>query len=151
MKKREIIFDVPKRAGPTASEGAAGGSGLSGEAASYLAKQRKAFHAAVVGRALPPAVPRLPAAAIPRMAAGGVVPPNRSFLAVLGDNTRETEIVSPLSAMKQAVTEALREAGGLPDGSVTLTVNLDGREIARNQVDHINDMTRAAGRPVLLY
>ena len=95
-------------------------------------------------------LPRVEHGAVPHLAAGTVVPPNRAFLAMLGDNTRETEVVSPLSTMKQALLEALQEAGVAGGGSVTLTVNLDGREIARNQVRHINDMTRAAGHPVLL-
>lgn len=49
---------------------------------------------------------------IPRLAQGAVIPPNREFLAVLGDNKRENEIVSPVSAMKQAFMEAMVEMGG---------------------------------------
>lgn len=49
---------------------------------------------------------------IPKLAQGTVVPPNHEFLAVLGDNTKEHEIVSPLSTMKQAFTEAMIEMGG---------------------------------------
>ena len=88
---------------------------------------------------------------IPRLAQGTVVPPNREFLAVLGDNKQETEVVSPLSTMKQAVLEALREAGGIGNGTVTVVVNLDGREVARNTVKHINRMTDQAGRSVLKF
>ena len=47
---------------------------------------------------------------IPYLAQGTVVPPNREFLAMLGDNQTETEIVSPLSTMKEALLEALNEA-----------------------------------------
>lgn len=86
---------------------------------------------------------------IPGFASGSVIPPNREFLAVLGDNKTETEVVSPLSTMKQAMIEAMRESGG--GGTYTFVVNLDGKEVARNQVKHINDMTRQAGKPVLLY
>lgn len=87
---------------------------------------------------------------IPGFATGSVIPPNREFLAVLGDNKTETEVVSPLSTMKQAMIEALRESGG-SGGTYTFVVNLDGKEVARNQVKHINDMTRQAGKPVLLF
>lgn len=87
---------------------------------------------------------------IPGFANGSVIPPNREFLAILGDNKQETEVVSPLSTMKQAMIEALRESGG-SSGTYTFVVNLDGKEVARNQVKHINDMTRQAGKPVLLY
>lgn len=94
-------------------------------------------------------IPKISEVSIPRLAQGSVVPPNREFLAVLGDNTREAEVVSPLSTMKQAVLEALQEAGGL-SGEITVVVNLDGKEVARNTVSHINRMTRQAGKPVLL-
>ena len=49
---------------------------------------------------------------IPGLADGGLVPPNNPFLAVLGDNPRETEIVSPYSTIKQAAGEAIAENGG---------------------------------------
>ena len=87
---------------------------------------------------------------IPRLATGSVIPPNREFLAVLGDNKTETEVVSPLSTMKQAMLEAMQEAGASGGGTYTFVVNLDGKEVARNQVKHINNMTRQAGKPVLL-
>jgi hypothetical protein len=49
---------------------------------------------------------------IPHLATGTVVPPNAGeFAAVLGDNKRETEVVSPLSTMKEALAEALNENG----------------------------------------
>lgn len=41
---------------------------------------------------------------IPRLAQGTVVPPNKEFMAVLGDNTKEHEIVSPLSTIQEAVS-----------------------------------------------
>ena len=45
---------------------------------------------------------------IPRLATGTVVPPNAGeFAAILGDNKKETEVVSPLSTIKQAVREEL--------------------------------------------
>lgn len=88
---------------------------------------------------------------LPALATGAVVPPNREFMAILGDNKKETEVVSPLSTMKQAVMEAIMESGGLGGGTVTVVVNLDGKEVARNTVKHVNDMTRQAGKPVLLF
>ena len=45
------------------------------------------------------------------LATGTVVPPRAGmFAAILGDNNRETEVVSPLSTMKQALKEALAES-----------------------------------------
>ena len=62
---------------------------------------------------------------IPRLATGTVVPANYGeFLAVLGDNKREPEIVSPISQMKQALLEALNERDG--DGQTVINLNVDG-------------------------
>lgn len=48
---------------------------------------------------------------MPMLATGTVVPPRAGmFAAILGDNNRETEVVSPLSTMKQALKEALEES-----------------------------------------
>ena len=48
---------------------------------------------------------------IPKLATGTVVPANYGeFVAILGDNKREPEIVSPVSAMKQAMREVMAEA-----------------------------------------
>ena len=87
---------------------------------------------------------------IPALATGTVVPPNRQFMAILGDNKRETEVVSPLSTMKQALLEAMQESGGFGGGTVTVVVNLDGKEVARNTVRHVNNMTQQAGKSPLL-
>lgn len=75
-----------------------------------------------------PLVPYVPRNfGIPGLATGTVVSPGREFLARLGDNTREKEIVSPISTMKQAFSEALREYGG--GGGAVL--QLDGETFAR--------------------
>ena len=58
---------------------------------------------------------------IPALAAGAIIPPNNPFLAVLGDNTREAEIVTPYSAIKQAAGEAIAERGG-SSGPITIYV-----------------------------
>lgn len=67
---------------------------------------------------------------IPGLATGAVIPPNRKFLAVLGDNKTENEIVSPVSAMKQAFKEAAQEMGGLNGGELTLRIS-EKRGLAR--------------------
>lgn len=105
-----------------------------------------------VSRMAIPNMPSIASYSIPALASGAVIPPNREFMAVLGDNKRETEIVSPLSTMKQAMLEALKEAGGA-GGEINITVEsvLDGKVVARNTVKHINAMTQQAGKPVLLF
>ena len=60
----------------------------------------------------------------PVLATGTVVPPRAGeFAAILGDNNRDTEIVSPIPAMKQAFKEAIEEMGGV-GGNNTLRADL---------------------------
>lgn len=94
------------------------------------------------------AIPAVSIASIPHLASGAVIPANREFLAVLGDQSTGTNIETPLATMVDAFKQAFTEVGG--GGGYTFTVNLDGREVARNQVKHINDMTRERGAPVIL-
>lgn len=62
---------------------------------------------------------------IPMLAEGTVVPrQSREFAAILGDNNREAEVVSPLSTMKQAFKEAIAEAN--IGGSSVVKVVLEG-------------------------
>lgn len=62
---------------------------------------------------------------IPRLATGTVVPPRAGeFAAILGDNNRDTEIVSPVPAMKQAFKEAIEEMGGIGSGNQTFRADL---------------------------
>lgn len=69
---------------------------------------------------------------LPALATGTVVPANYGeFTAILGDNKREPEIVSPLSTMKQALLEALSESGFNNGGDATIILELDGNELGR--------------------
>ena len=75
-------------------------------------------------------IPRSSEVHLPRLASGTVVPPRAGeFAAILGDNKRETEVVSPISTMKQALKEALGDFGGIGGGDIHLTVNLEGKAI----------------------
>lgn len=88
-----IAINAGKRA--SSSYGSSGGGGYS----RYSAYQTPAVAASY---------------SMPRLATGTVVPPRAGeFAAILGDNKRETEVVSPLSTMKQALKEALEETGGM--------------------------------------
>ena len=88
---------------------------------------------------------------IPHLATGSVVPPNREFMAILGDNKTETEIVSPLSTMKQAFMEAMQESGGFGGGNYKFEIYINGRKMAVEMVKEVNRMTQEAGKPVLLF
>lgn len=86
---------------------------------------------------------------LPRLASGTVVPTNYGeYLAVLGDNKREPEVVSPLSTMKQAFKEVVAEIGAI--GSDTpITILLDGEVIYKNVVKHNNQDRKRRGKSLL--
>ena len=96
----------------------------------------------------PSRAPSISRISAPALARGAVIPPNKEFLAVLGDQKSGTNIETPLATMVDAFKQAMAESGG---GATTVVVQLDGKEIARSTVKNINNMTRAAGKPVLLY
>lgn len=96
----------------------------------------------------PSRAPSISRISAPALARGAVIPPNKEFLAVLGDQKSGTNIETPLATMVDAFKRAMAESGG---GTTTVVIQLDGKEIARSTVKNINNMTRAAGKPVLLY
>lgn len=88
---------------------------------------------------------------LPRLASGTVVPPRAGeFAAILGDNNREAEIVSPVGAMKQAFKEAMAEMGGGEGGDIHLTVNLDGKTVYDDIVKQNRLVKKQTGKNPLL-
>ena len=72
--------------------------------------------------------------AIPRLATGTVVPPRAGeFAAILGDNNRETEVVSPLSTIEQALDKVMAKYMGGNGGNRQIEVNmyLDRQRLGR--------------------
>lgn len=62
---------------------------------------------------------------LPYLAQGTVTRPNSPFLAVVGDNPQEPEIVSPLSTIEQAVRNVVGN-GGSQASNIRVTVNFTG-------------------------
>ena len=84
---------------------------------------------------------------IPALAQGTVIPPSMSeFIAKLGDNNAETEVVSPLSTMKQAMIEALQEVGGGLGGDINVQLTVDGRVLAQTLVKQNEIYKKSSGR-----
>lgn len=86
---------------------------------------------------------------VPKLAQGGWVAANNPQLAIVGDNTREGEIVSPESKIREQVELALAKAGGCAQ-KVKLQLELlirypDGRTIIKT----INEAQIAEGRILL--
>ena len=84
----------------------------------------------------------LPYVSIPRLATGAVIPPNREFLAVLGDQTSGTNIEAPLETIVAAFRQAMRESGG---GSRTVILEVDGQQFGRVVLDAYNTESRRVG------
>lgn len=84
-------------------------------------------------------------ATIPRLAQGAVIPPNREFLAVLGDQKQGTNIEAPLETIKQALAEVMAQYGGRENGDVTVILELDHREFGRAVVKSYKEESRRMG------
>lgn len=54
-------------------------------------------------------IPEIGKFQLPRLAQGAVIPPNREFMAVLGDQKSGTNIETPLSTMVEAFKTAMSE------------------------------------------
>ena len=79
---------------------------------------------------------------IPRLANGAVIPPNKEFLALLGDQKRGTNIEAPLETIKQAVAEVLASMGG----QQTIVLELDGKTVARVVWDESEKRYKQTGK-----
>lgn len=82
----------------------------------------------------PLTAPQIPKLSIPRLATGAVIPPNREFLAVLGDQSQGTNIEAPLETIKQAFREALAESGS-SGKQMNVVLQVGRRELARTVVE----------------
>lgn len=61
---------------------------------------------------------------IPRLAKGAVIPPNREFMAVLGDQKQGTNIEAPADLIRQIVREEINNASGGEEITIKFTGDL---------------------------
>ena len=86
---------------------------------------------------------------IPKLAQGGYFPVNQPQLAIVGDNTREPEIVAPESKIYDQVRNAIRDSGGTGKQEIEITIYHkyeDGRTI----IQKINQAQIDAGQVLVL-
>lgn len=105
-------------------------------------------------------IPELSNVSIPRLATGAVIPANREFLAVLGDQKHGTNIEAPLDTIKRANEEAILNvfsklgiSGGNSKSSnnETFVFQVDGRtffEIMRSEAEQYFSRTGMAPFPI---
>ena len=90
-------------------------------------------------------IPLVSRVALPRLASGAVIPPNREFMAVLGDQKSGTNIETPLSTMVQAFKQAMNENGGVGARQMTVVLQLDRRELGRAVYQLNNEESQRVG------
>ena len=83
-------------------------------------------------------------APIPKLATGAVIPANREFLAVLGDQKHGTNVEAPLDTIRQASAEAVMEVlselgitgnrGSSNQQTIIIKQYLDGKQVAESVV-----------------
>lgn len=69
----------------------------------------------LAGRSAAPNLAYARALPVPALASGAVIPPNRTFLALLGDQRSGTNVEAPLATIQQAVAETMQD---LQDGEL---------------------------------
>lgn len=69
-------------------------------------------------------IPQIPEVHIPRLAQGAVIPPNRKFMAVLGDQKQGTNIEAPADLIRQIIREEINNFGGGEDITIKFTGDL---------------------------
>ena len=84
----------------------------------------------------------IPTVTLPRLAQGAVIPPNREFLAVLGDQPRGTNIEAPLDTIVAAFRQVMRETGG---GGRTVVLEVDGQRFGQIVLDAYNTESQRIG------
>lgn len=89
-------------------------------------------------------LPTIKNVSIPRLAQGAVIPPNREFMAVLGDQSHGTNVEAPLDTIKQAVAEVMGNNGNAE--VVQLLQQLIGVVESKNLVIGDKEIAKANAR-----
>ena len=105
-------------------------------------------------------IPELGQVPIPRLATGAVIPANKEFLAVLGDQKHGTNIEAPLDTIKQASTEAVVEAlsrlgitGSLGNNNpqtIIIKQYLDRKQVAESIIEEGKLKQMATGKNMFM-
>ena len=98
------------------------------------------------GKSFGISIPTLASVQLPRLASGAVIPPNREFMAVLGDQKSGTNIEAPADLIRQMVREELRAyGGGTGSRKQTVILQVDRRELGRVVYQLNNEETQRVG------
>lgn len=104
------------------------------------------------GNSLSINLPRLNTISIPKLAQGAVIPPNKEFMAMLGDQKQGVNIETPLETMKQAFKEALEESDYISGSNQSpIVLQLNGKTIAQVVWDETDKRYKQTGRYIPSY
>ncbi len=87
---------------------------------------------------------------VPHLASGAVIPPNKEFMAVLGDQKSGTNIEAPLDTIKQAVAEVMGQGGGSSNGDININFNGNLAQLARVLKPEITREKTRAGSSLIM-
>ena len=90
-------------------------------------------------------IPTVGQITIPHLAKGAVIPPNKEFMAVLGDQKQGTNIEAPLDTIKQAMAETIANMGAIGGDDRDIVVQIDGYEVFRAVRKQNNIFTKSTG------
>ena len=94
-------------------------------------------------------IPKIREVSIPKLATGTVVPANYGeFAAILGDNKREAEVVSPLSTIEKALENVLVRMQGT-GGTYEFVAQLNGHEVFREVIRQDRMYKKQTGKSAL--
>lgn len=87
---------------------------------------------------------------IPRLATGAITDVNNPFMAIVGDNKTQREVISPLDDLLGMITTAVSGAVGDNQGSnINLTVKIGEDTITNKVISNINRQSRISGKTVI--
>ena len=108
----------------------------------------------VGGKSIGVNIPTITEAQIPRLARGAVIPPNREFMAVLGDQRSGNNLEAPESLLRQIQSEGNAEIVQLLRAVLSAVreghiIMVDGTVFGRTAIRAINGITTASGKQQL--
>ena len=87
---------------------------------------------------------------LPPLAQGAVLPPNKPFLALVGDQKNGTNIEAPLQTIVDAFNIALQGNSNYGGGNTEVVLEIDGREFGRAVVEQGNRENRRIGTRLVI-
>lgn len=85
---------------------------------------------------------------IPKLASGTVIPPNKEFLAILGDQKKGTNVEAPLSTIESAVLNALSRSG-YGSGDIVIPLYMNGDVLYKYVVKRDKQHIKQTGKSEL--